>query len=314
MKNVSDCVERENAPKRQSSVALVLLLIVSLVALYGVQGNTQEVHQHGRSAIGWMVKRWSGSGGDLSHGWIIPLVSLYVIWRRRSALAAAPKAGLRSGYAVVALALLLHWIGVRAQLTRLSLFSMIVLLWGMPLAVYGWGAARQLVFPCAYLLFCIPFSFLNSMTVPLRLLASSVSAHLLNGLGIAATRAGTAIYSAAGGGFNFDVADACSGLRSLIALSALTAAYANLTQKGLVRQWILFLAAAPLAIVGNITRIVTVALVAQSFGLDWAMRVYHDLSGFIVFAVAILLMMALGRVLDYDASEWRQRWRVEPRT
>ena len=284
-------------PLPVDTVLTAVLALCALILLYGVQGNAQEAHRLGPSVIGWMAMRWSGSGGDLSHGWLIPLVSAYLLWRRRRELAGARKQPCGAGLAVVALALVLHWIGFRTQLTRLSILSMILLLWGIPLTLLGRQVARLLLFPCAYLLFCIPLSFLDSVTVSLRIIASTISTVLLNGLGIAATQSGTAIYSAAGGGFDFDVADACSGLRSLLAMTALTAVYAYLTQEGQWRKWVLFLCAVPLAMLGNVVRIVTIALVAGGFGVDVAMKIYHNLSGFIVFTVAILAMMGVGRLL-----------------
>jgi exosortase len=289
-------------------VAFALLMISALVLLYGIQGNAQEVNLHGRSAIVWMAKRWSGSGGDLSHGWIIPLVSAYVLWRKRHAFFAARKYVFPAGMLVVIGALAMHWLGYRTQLTRASLLSMIVLIWGIPLTLYGREIGKLLIFPCSYLIFCIPLSFIDSVTVPLRIFASSMSTSLLNGLGIAAMQSGTAIYSTAGGGFNFDVADACSGLRSILAMTALTAVYAYLTQEGMFRKWILFLCAVPLAIVGNIARIVTIAIVAVSVGAEAAMKVYHDFSAFIVFPIAILLMVAIGNLLDSKKGRYLFQW------
>jgi exosortase len=291
-------------------VALGAAMVAMLVLLYGVQGNAEEVGLHGRSAIVWMVRRWSGVGGDLSHGWIIPLVSGYILWRKRRELAEAPRRVSGAGLAIVVASLALHWVGVRSQLTRLSLLSLVGLLWGIPFYLWGPSVARLLLFPCAYLIYCIPLSFLNNVTLPLRLFASSASAALLNGIGIEAVRSGTAIRSMAAGGFNFDVADPCSGLRSLLAMTALTAVYAYLTQRTLLKKWVLFLAAAPLAMAGNVVRIVAIAVVAETLGHTWALRVYHDYSGFLVFAVAIVLMVALGRALNTDyRSRWRQ-WKT----
>jgi len=285
------------ASPRGSWWGTVILLAAAVAVLYGVQGNAEETARLGASALGWMVRRWGASGGDMSHAWVIPLVSAYVVWRRRAALAEAAASPNRWGYLLVIATLLLHVAGVRAQLTRVSLFSLVALLWAVPFTLHGWAAARLLLFPAAYLLFCIPFSFLDSMTVPLRILASGASTVLLNGLGIASAQSGTAVYSAAGGGFNFDVADACSGLRSILAMTALTAAYAQFTQRGWWRQWLLFLSSVPLAIVGNIVRIVSIALVAQFFGAERAMVVYHDYSAYIVFVTAISLMMGLGHAI-----------------
>ncbi|MCX7591036.1 MAG: exosortase/archaeosortase family protein, partial [Kiritimatiellae bacterium] len=191
-----------------------------------------------------------------------------------------------------------HWVGVRAQLTRLSLLSLIILLWALPLYLYGLDMARHLVFPCAYLIYCIPLSFLDHLTFPLRLIASAIAAFLLNGLGIETVRKGTAIYTMAAGGFNMEVADPCSGLRSLLAMTALTAVYAYFTQRTSIRKVALFLTAVPVAIVGNVVRIVSTGLVAQGFGRDAALRLYHDFSGYVVFGVSVLLITAAGRLIQ----------------
>jgi exosortase len=293
---------------RLGGPAVLAAILAGLWYLYGIHGNMQEVEYRGHSAIRWMVERWSGSGGDLSHGWLIPVVSAWLVWRRRVELRAAPRHISYAGLAVVILALVLHWAGIRAQLTRVSLLSLAGLLWGIPLYLYGRRVAGLLLFPCAYLLFCIPLSFLNDMTVPLRLVASEAATALLNGLGIAAVRTGTIIRSAAGGGFNLDIADPCSGLRSLLAMTALTAVYAYVTQETQGRRWVLFLAAVPLAMAGNVARILTIALVAQRWGQDAAVRVYHDYSGLIVFVVAILLMVGFGELLKTDFKQRMRGW------
>ena len=127
---------------------------------------------------------------------------------------------------------------------------MIGLLWGIPFYLYGRHVARILLFPCAYLVLAVPMSFLNNTTVPLRLVASSVSAHVLNGLGVSVARVGTLITSTGSVDFRFGVDDPCSGLKYLIAMVALTAAYAYFAQEGRIRKWLLFLAAIPLAISG----------------------------------------------------------------
>ena len=303
--------EKGKIKRHLPELVFFALFIGCIWFLYGIQGNAQDVASRGRSALLWMVSRWEGCGGDLSFGWIIPLVSAFVIWQKRKDLAAAPKQTDATGLIIIVLSLLLHWLGYRAQLTRLSLLSLIGLLWGVFFTLHGRQVAKLLVFPCAYLVFCIPLSFLNNITVPLRILASSISTDLLNGLGIGAVRSGTIIHSLAAGGFNFDVADACSGLRSLLAMTALTAVYAYQTQKKLWQQWMLFVAAIPLAIVGNIFRILTIALVAQGFGQERAMTMYHYLSGFLVFAVAILLMIGLGELLKINYVEKLKKWKAK---
>ena len=292
-------------------IALASLIVGLGFILFHFQGNTTDIRAFGRSAILWMVERWADIGIDMSHGWMIPPVSAVLIWLRRRELVAARKQVSRAGLAVVIFALLLHWLGAKAQQTRLSLAGLILLMWGVPFYFYGWELAKVLIFPCAYLAFCIPINFLDSFTFPLRIFATVVATAILNGLGIPVERSGSSIHSFAAGGFSLDVADPCSGLRSLLAMTALTAVYAYLTQPTLVRKWLLFLCSIPLAIVGNMARIITIALVAQAFGQELAVGIYHDYSGYVVFAVAITLMVAVGALLSTDfkqvMGQWKQR-------
>lgn len=289
---------------------LTAIVVGLIFVLFHFQGNTVEVNNFGRSALLWMIDRWKDTEmGDYSHGWLIPFVSIYVIWWQRDALRAAPKAVSYTGLALVVFALMCHWMGAKAQQTRFSLFALVLLLWAIPYYFYGWRVAKRLAFPCAYLVFCIPLNFLDSLTFPLRIFATIMSSALLNGLGIAAERSGSAIYSLAAGGFNFDVADPCSGIKSLLAMTALTAVYAYFTQDVWWKKWLLFLSSIPLAIIGNVARITTVGVVAEAFGEKLALGLYHDYSGYVVFSVAIGLMIALGALLKLNLKDVREQWK-----
>ncbi|MBU1693764.1 MAG: exosortase/archaeosortase family protein [Verrucomicrobia bacterium] len=290
-------------------LALAAVLVGLTFCLFHLQGNTVEIRRFSRSTILWMVGRWQDANGDNSHGWLIPWVSLWAVWHRRKEILSAPRRVSGGGLAVVVGALLMHWVGAKAQQVRLSLFALIGLLWGVPFYLYGWQVARHLVFPAAFLVFCIPLNFLDSLTFPLRLMVTVVSTHFLNGIGIAVRRSGSAIYSLAEGGFQLDVADPCSGLRSIIALTALTAVYAYLTQKNMIKKWLLFAASIPLAIIGNIARVMTIALMAEAFGQEIAVGLYHDYSGFIFFPVSLGLMILLGSLLNSDPKEVWFRWK-----
>jgi exosortase len=143
----------------------------------------------------------------------------------------------------------------------------------------------------------------------LRILSSSLAVNILNTIGIGAIRSGTAIYSNMAGGFELDVADPCSGLRSLLAMTALTAVYAYFTQKTLLKKWVLFATSIPLAVAGNIARIVTIAIVYESIGGRLAIGLYHDYSGYILFTAAISMMVVIGSVLNMDFSEVVAKWK-----
>jgi exosortase/archaeosortase family protein len=126
---------------------------------------------------------------------------------------------------------------------------------------------------------------------------------ILNGFGMAIERSGTALFSRVPGGeFNVDVADPCSGIRSLFAMMALTAAYAHFTLKAPLQKWMLFACSLPIAMVGNMFRIFSICFVARFFGQKIATGFYHDYSGFVIFIIGVLLMFESCRwVIKLDA-------------
>ncbi|MBI9020248.1 MAG: exosortase/archaeosortase family protein, partial [Verrucomicrobia bacterium] len=163
--------------------------------------------------------------------------------------------------------------------------------------------------PCSYLIFCIPLNFMDVLAFPLRMLSTKMAVSMLGGIGVEAARSGTAIYipSMPTG---MDVADPCSGLRSLLAMTALTAVYAYFTQRTLVKQWILFMSSIPLAVIGNISRIVTIAVVSEAIGGRVALGLYHDYSGYILFTAAIVMMVLIGGLLNLDFREVMEKWKT----
>lgn len=279
------------------ATACIILGVLAAV-LFGLMGNTHEPELYGPSIASWLCNQWTLANSKSAHGWLIPCVSLYFVWRRRRELLAVEKKPEHRALVIIALALLLYWAGCRTQQPRLGFLCFVALSWAVPLFCLGTGTARLLLFPCAYLIFAMPLGFLSAITFPLRLISCRASVGILNGLGFRTYRVGTAILSGGNTQFALDVADPCSGLHSLIAMTALTAGYAHLTQKTLIRKWILFFCAFPLAMAGNITRIVIISVAARVFGLEVAMTIYHDYSVYIVFVSAILLMTAVGTLLN----------------
>lgn len=241
---------------------------------------------------------------DMSHGWVVPIVSLYALWTQRKAIRAAAGDPCWRGAMWVALFLAVAWFGGRGGQSRLEQVSFIGLCWAVPYAFWGRGVARLLRFPVAYLVFTIPVSsFIDFFTIHLRILSSTLATGLLNGVGVAVERSGTALFSRVPGAeFNVDVADPCSGIRSLFAMMALTAAYAFFTQKTVVRKWALFLCSLPIAMIGNMIRIMSICLVATWFGQEAATGYYHDYSGYVIFLVGVLLMIQTGELIQKYAT------------
>src|SRR5882724_9559206 len=214
------------------------------------------------------------------------------------------------GLVVIALSMAVYYFGVKAMQPRIVVFSFVILLYGLALALGGRGAFRLLFFPIGFLLLMIPLNFLDERVgFPLQLLMARSSTGLLNMFGIETTRIGTGIYSRV---FHFDVAAPCSGIRSLMALTTVTAAYAYVTQQVQWKRWILFLSAMPLAVFGNIARVTSIALVAQVYGQEIASKAYHEYSGFIVFPVALSTMVIIGLLLNFPFRRYFENWLKPP--
>jgi len=287
-------------------------IVGMIFALFHFQGNTTDNAHFGRSALKWMVGYWNDAeafgGSDYSHGWLIPIGSLYLVWRRRDEIRNAPRKINYLGLAVIVLSLLMHWVGAKTQQTRISLLGLVGLTWGLPFYFCGWKVAKLLLFPCAFLIFCIPLNFLEDMTTPLRMFATLSSTAMLNGFGCHVENTGFAIKSVGANTIHLDVADPCSGIRSLLALAALTSFYGALTQRSLWKKWALFLSALPLSMIGNIVRITSVGLISNAFG-DKVAYYAHEYNGYIVFIVAVSLMLLIGNLLSMNFNEVREKWR-----
>jgi exosortase len=270
----------------------IALLAVAGVVMFGFMGNTHEPGLYGPSVVSWLVNQWRDPGSESGHGWLIPLVSVGYVWQRRHALKGAVGGVCWGALAGVLVAMGFYWAGVRCEQPRLNVISLILLTGFVPYYLAGWRLARLLVFPTAYLVFMVPLGFLTAFTFPLRMATAIAAEFTLNGLGVACERIGTAILSVPRGGFALDVDDPCSGLRSLLALLALTVAYGALMGRRVWHQGALWVGAVPIAMGANGVRIVTLALVAVTLGQEVAMRLYHDYSGYLVFVVEVLFLIA----------------------
>lgn len=240
---------------------------------------------------------------DMSFGWYVPIFSLYVLWTEREALFKSVGAPSWAGALATLPFLFLGFLGVRGIQVRLEIVAFIGLLITVPWAFFGRETARRMLFPAGFLLFCIPLAtFLDVVTVHLRLFGTAMAYAILKGVGAAVVRTGTMI-SAADGSFGIDVAAPCSGLRSIFALMALTAGYAYFNQPTWLRRGLLFACSVPLAILGNVMRILTICLVGTYCSSEFATGFYHDYSGYVVFLVAIVLMVAIGEAITRMARK-----------
>ena len=279
---------------------LLVAGLAALVAIFHIEGTSvYEEWAHGSLFI-WIHCIWKfDSIGAISYtfGYLIPVVAIWFVWRERDALRSTQWQSSAGGLIALAGMLLVHGIALRGQLPHLSAISFIGAIWALPTALGGRRVGKLLAFPASYLLLAVPLGFIERATFPLRQAASTISALILNGINLPVTRIGTAIHSATGS-FALDVADPCSGIRSMLALLALGAAFARLAQLKPMGKALLFASSVPIALIGNVVRIVSLALVAELWGSELALGTYHDTSAYIVFAVAVLLLPLVEHFLN----------------
>ena len=173
----------------------------------------------------------------------------------------------------------------------------LVVLLGALLYFHGKHVVRALAFPLAYLIFMIPIpgGILDLIGFPLQLWASGSTAAILSAAGLDVARNGVNMRV---GGFDFQVAQACSGLSSLVALVGVTAVFAYVSRLPTAFKWLLFGLALPIALAANIVRIMTIAVAGNYYGADVAMDIFHDWSSPILFMAAIVLLFLVNWGLE----------------
>ncbi len=250
------------------------------------------------SILARLVLQWVGPHSDpnFQHGIFVPLFALFVLWQDRKKLEPIVSAPSWAGLPLVVLSLLMLGLGVMGAELFFSRVSLLILLAGLIILFQGWTFFRAVLFPWAFLILMIPIPALliNRITFPLQLLASKLASVLLEIVGVPVLRQGNVIVLAS---MPLDIAEACSGIRSLLTLVTLAIIYGCLME---TRRWVrvvLALSAVPIAVAANSFRIFGTGLLVQYWDPDKAEGFYHALGGWLIFVVALLLLFAVHRVI-----------------
>lgn len=245
--------------------------------------------------VQWLVWSWINKE-DYSHGFIVPLISAYIVWQKRDALRDLPVTQSPLALPMVGLGLLLHILSVRAEVKFVSAYSLVLVIAGIIAFLFGRERLRLLRFPIAFLLLMIPVStfILDPITSRLKLLSASLSAETIRSLGVPILRDGVMLHLANG---SLEVANPCSGLRSIISLLTLGLIFAYFSPFPLWRRGVLVLATVPLAVAGNLARIIFLALILHGWGIVLEEGPLHTLSGLLVFAVPLIGLILVRRIL-----------------
>lgn len=263
------------------------------------------------STARWAWAAWNPENNQEHSALVLP-ISLFLVWYHRAKLAAARIEPWNPGLFIVAAGVGLFVLGARSLQPRIAICALPVILFGAVAFLWGRAAARIVLFPCAFLLFMVPVGGLVQGTVSLQILVSTVCNALASFIGMKIEASGTTIRSL-DGSFNFEIAEGCSGIRSLMAMTTLTALYVHLTQREWWKKGVIFAGSVVFAVVGNIGRIFTVILFAKFVSPRVAGGIYHDYSGFVFFPIAVLAMVSFARLVNLDwAAILAQRMEPAP--
>lgn len=246
--------------------------------------------------ISKMVSEWY-SNPNHSHGFIVPLISIYFIWQKREYLKGTIFEPTKWGCLVLIAGLIIYMLGNLGAANTTMRVSMLIVIAGIIIFIYGKEYFKVLSFPFFYLLLMIPVpSYIyDTVAFPLKLFVTKYSVLFLQLIGIPVLREGNIILLE---NITLQVVDACSGIRSLTALFAIGVALAYLSNESLFKKILLITAVVPIAIITNSFRVVMTGILAKSYGGAVAEGFFHEFAGIGVFMVSVVLLLAVGIFLS----------------
>ncbi len=281
------------------SKALFFILLAAWLALFQFLGNSTLGYINTPSLFAWLRYVYGGDA-DSEHGMLIPFAVLGLFWWKREELILVSKRVWWPGIILMAGALLAHAAGYVVQVPQMSVVAFFGGLYALMGLVWGPAWLRACFFPMILFVFAVPLGSLgDAMTFPLRMIATNVTATFCDkGLGINLIKMGSQIFDPSYR-FRYDVSAACGGIRSLIAMLALTTLYGFIVFKSSWRRILMILSSFPLAIAGNVFRLTSIIVTAEAFGQEAGMFV-HDRLAILAYVPAIVGIILLGHWLRED--------------
>ena len=239
----------------------------------------------------WLIESWMGNV-YYSHGFVVPIISGYIIWKMRNDLINMERKESQEGLIIFISGLILQGVSVLYVIRFLSGLSLVVTIFGIVLYIYGWKFTNKVKFPILFLLLAVPLPFVDTVAPPAQTISAVVSSNLANMLGTPTERDGLMLVTPAG---LFEVALECSGLKSVVSLLTLSIVYTFILEGGLLMKSTIILSSIPLAITGNILRITSTLVVANVYGQDITMIYFHSFSDIIFFGISLVGLLMVGR-------------------
>ncbi|MEO5917158.1 MAG: exosortase/archaeosortase family protein [Luteolibacter sp.] len=286
--------ETHSNPGLWVSIALSVAVLVWFYAFQLRYGAERDF-----SATGWLKSAWNDDL-DYEHGVLFPFVIAGLIIYRLKDLKTAVSDGSYWGLAAILVGVLFYAAGFRTLQPRITMGALPFILWGSAMYLWGWRVAKILTFPIFFFWLAIPLPSFQQATTHLQLLATSLAHHGSGLLGVETYVEGTKVLPIHGDWKPLDIAKGCSGIRSLMALLMISAAWAYIADKmAMWKRVLLFLSAFPLAILGNALRVISIFVIAEYGNSEWARTTWHDWSGLLLFyPFSLMLLLAIHSLLE----------------
>jgi exosortase len=248
----------------------------------------------------WLGEAWI-SDPYYSHGPLVLIISLYLIWVRRKVLDPARAVPSNLGWPLIAIALAVHLWATVWHAYYISALMIPLVLFGLVVTFYGWRSAIVLLFPLAFLLLMVPLPLAERFGPALEGWTAMGATAIARFIGVAAQNQGSEVFLP---NSTFTVGIPCGGLRSAVAIITLAALVAYIAKGNLGARALILLAAIPIALAANTFRIALLFAIANVWGAQTAMDYFHNISSPLLFAVAFILLLLLARGLRCSEVRW----------
>lgn len=249
----------------------------------------------------WIFIRYTNPDTYYSHGFLVPLITGYLIWQKREEISMLPVEPSFLGLGLMILSVLIHFAGTILYIFSISGISIFLFIFGATLFLFGRKITQTLVFPLVFLIFMLPLpiSIIEAVSYPMKMLVAKVGVEVVRIMGIPVLRDGFHITIPAG---SLLVGNPCSGLRSLISFLAIGSILAYMTPMSRIRKWILFSLSFPVALLSNMVRVSMLVLISNYWGLAAASpdTLLHTASGVFVFVIGFAALFYAGRILSWE--------------
>ena len=277
-------------------------LLAAWLALFQFLGNSTLGYVHSSSLFAWMhdaYRSHNNADNDDAHGKLIPFLVMGLFWWKRKELLASSFRLWWPGLLFLAGGVMLHVLGYVLQQPRLSIVALFAGIYGLMGLAWGWDWLRRSTFPFFLFVFSIPMgSQAQFITVPLQVLVSWLVGVVAHGLGIGVVQDGVRLIDPTGT-YQYEVAAACSGMRSLLTIFLLATCYSFIVFRTMLKRIIMIVLAVPFAVLGNLLRLLFIVIAAELGGQEWGSYVHENwIFSLIPYLPAFIGVFWVGSVME----------------